>query len=358
MTIAEPHRPNGRTPGGPGGPDNPVEAGFRRLDLAPAVGQFAALNEVVDSFLGRGLLTEDVKDRLHRWAAKVKLESKGYTAAQIHNVIEQKPPEPPRVEPAVPANSFNGNVGSISFKAGGPSDPRVDDVEKPNGRGHQDPGSRAEAPQPRQSTLEAALGHAARGWLVLPVHPTSKRPLLPGDEGKGGVYLASNDPQEIRQWWARWPKALIGIRTGSTLGAFVVDFDVCVDDLTGEVFTIKGLLASLEGEIGCSLPKTWMEQTPRGGRYCYFKIPSGIEIRNRNPLKPLQHIDVKGENAYITVAPSERPDGSYHWIHSPDDTELADPPAALVDLILKRGRWEPQQPKREQRPRSQGGTGH
>jgi Bifunctional DNA primase/polymerase, N-terminal/AAA domain len=204
----------------------------------------------------------------------------------------------------------------------------------------------------RQPILEAALGYAARGWHVFPVHPETKRPLLKGDEGKGGFYLASTDPQQIVDWWKKWPKAMIGVRTGSILGAFAVDLDACQHEKTGEIFTAEGLLQSLEKEIECSLPATWTDETPRGGRHYYFKIPAGVEIRNRNPLAPLRHVDVKGEKGSVTVAPSVRPDGNeYRWITSPDDIELADPPPALVDLILKRGRWTPQDPPSSESPK-------
>jgi hypothetical protein len=70
--------------------------------------------------------------------------------------------------------------------------------------------------------LEAALGYAARGWPVFPCNPKNKQPLLAAkkDEhdkpirGTGGVSAASTDPDQIRAWWKKWPKALIGLATG------------------------------------------------------------------------------------------------------------------------------------------------
>lgn len=184
------------------------------------------------------------------------------------------------------------------------------------------------------SILDAALPLAARGWQVFPVHPKSKRPLLKGDEGKGGLYLASRDPQQIEKWWRQWPWAMIAVRTGDEF--FMVDLDV--EEGAGQG-AAEARRASVEAEIGCPLPETWCERTPRGGMHLYYRVPQGVTIGNRNGL--LSHVDVKGAGGSAIIAPSVRHDGrAYRWIKSPDDIELADPPPALIDLIVKRGRWE------------------
>ena len=77
--------------------------------------------------------------------------------------------------------------------------------------------------------LEAALHYAARGWAVFPLPPRSKEPFdkkdLHDSQGRGGFYVATTSPEIIRQWWARWPKANIGVATEAS-GLVCVDVDV------------------------------------------------------------------------------------------------------------------------------------
>jgi putative DNA primase/helicase len=113
MTTAT-AQPNGhRHPSGPAiNVDDPVEAGFRRLDLAPPDRRYAAVNEVVRSFIDRGLLTAEVKKRLYQWVDKVRLESRGgYTSAQIRNIIEQTPAKP--AAPAKPTDDLEHRTASL-----------------------------------------------------------------------------------------------------------------------------------------------------------------------------------------------------------------------------------------------------
>jgi putative DNA primase/helicase len=176
-----------------------------------------------------------------------------------------------------------------------------------------------------QAILAAALDYAPHGWPVFPCHPETKRPLIKGDRdpdtgaeipGTGGLKKASCDPARIREWWTHWPRALIGVPTGSPIGAFVVDFDAGVDPDSGEVFEADGLIASLCTEVSCDLPETWTVETPRGGRHLYFKLPEGHAPGNRAGLIP--RVDVRGEGGYVVVPPSVRADGiPYRWLRAP-----------------------------------------
>ncbi len=85
--------------------------------------------------------------------------------------------------------------------------------------------------------LEAALGFAGLGWPVFPVawptgggtcacrsgaqcqHP-AKHPLVPG-----GRRAATVDQRQIRDWWAHWPSAGVGMLTGAPSGLAVLDVD-------------------------------------------------------------------------------------------------------------------------------------
>jgi putative DNA primase/helicase len=200
--------------------------------------------------------------------------------------------------------------------------------------------------------LAAALEYAARGWPVFPCHPKTKRPLTPKGEdaegkanGSGGLKLATTDAQKITVWWMQFPKALIGVRCGPPIGAFVVDFDAGIDEETGEIFEAEALIENLEHAIEAKLPETWTVATPRGGRHLYFQLPKDAPIGNRAELLGKgSRIDVRGDGGYVCVPPSARPDGKgYAWLLAPKiKGELpAKPPQSLIDCVLRQGKFEP-----------------
>ena len=77
------------------------------------------------------------------------------------------------------------------------------------------------------SPLEAALAYAEQGLKVFPCREKDdgdykvKAPYI-----AGGFKSASDDPDQIRQWWAKFPNALIGLVTGRESGLVVIDIDV------------------------------------------------------------------------------------------------------------------------------------
>ena len=80
--------------------------------------------------------------------------------------------------------------------------------------------------------LDEALQYAARGWRVFPLHDTSsgkcscgKACASPGKHPRTrhGVKDATTDAKQILAWWKRWPRANIGLATGS--GLVVIDID-------------------------------------------------------------------------------------------------------------------------------------
>src|SRR5437762_216479 len=73
--------------------------------------------------------------------------------------------------------------------------------------------------QPRGSLSEAALQYARDGWLVFPLF--GKAPL----KGSNGHRDATTDLEKIRAWWRTYPRANIGLATGSLSGLIVLDVD-------------------------------------------------------------------------------------------------------------------------------------
>ena len=179
----------------------------------------------------------------------------------------------------------------------------------------------------KATMLDHALALAGQGFAVFPANPSNKKSLI-----KAWQENATKDPDQIRQWWTRWPRALIGAPTGWGCDLWVLDLDAKVDEATGEVIEVADLIAIVEAAIGEPLPQTLATATPRGGRHFFYRMPSdGREVRNRNPL--MENIDVRGEGGYVILPPSERADGAvYRWAVDVDPVEA---PESLLDLVIK-----------------------
>jgi hypothetical protein len=94
----------------------------------------------------------------------------------------------------------------------------------------------------------------------------------------------------IRDWWVRFPDALIGVPTGAASGLLVIDIDPDGIDF-------------LLGEYGELLEETGLlHKTPRGFHYL-FRTPAGLPIRcSVGKLAP--GVDVRGEGGYIIWWPA------------------------------------------------------
>lgn len=208
--------------------------------------------------------------------------------------------------------------------------------------------------------LDHALAYAARGWPVFPCDPRqdppgtrpsrkrSKSPLVAGpdrDEAgekiprTGGLYRATTDEAQIRDWWGHRPDALIGVPTGRALGLFVIDLD------PRDGASLADVEARLTAEIG-TLPPAPRSITQSGGAHLWFRVPERGEIP-RNGAKRIDGVDWRGEGGYVIVPPSVMADGAaYRWVIEPEETPFPEAPAALLDLIFKRGRFA-DAPKRQ-----------
>jgi hypothetical protein len=162
---------------------------------------------------------------------------------------------------------------------------------------------------------------------VLPLKPGDKTPIT-----AHGLKDATTNENRITQWWDRWPDANIGIATGEEAGFWVLDID-------GEEGSVS--LLSLQKETA-PIPETLEQKTGGGGRQLFFRWPAKKEIRNKQNFRP--HIDVRGNGGYVVVPPSLHPSGQrYDWPYG-IDTEIADAPAALLDVLAPKKRnvppWE------------------
>jgi hypothetical protein len=173
--------------------------------------------------------------------------------------------------------------------------------------------------------LDAALAYARHGIPVLPVHTPvpgggcscgragcerpGKHPRL-----RHGLTEASTDPQRIEHWWARWPQANVGLRTG-----FVMDV-ADVDSAEGR--------DGLRHLLGGTLP-AGPEVRTGGGGWHYWFAPLG----HGNRVRLLPGVDWRGTGGYVIAPPSGHARGAaYSWLRRPG-AELPVATAALAELV-------------------------
>jgi hypothetical protein len=161
--------------------------------------------------------------------------------------------------------------------------------------------------------LAAALDLAAQGWAVFPCKwtgPHAKAPMT-----VNGHRNATTDPDKIKLWWDKWPRAMIGAPVPEPL--LVID----VDPRNG------GSLQELERLTG-PLPETLIVWSGRndGGQHLYFLRPPGRLTSTRLP----EGLDLK-VNGYCIVPPSIHPATGmpYRW----EEHSIAAVPNGLLNLL-------------------------
>jgi hypothetical protein len=152
--------------------------------------------------------------------------------------------------------------------------------------------------------LTAALGYAARGWFVFPLHTpvaggcscrnTKCNSVGKQPRTKNGFLDATTDQGQIRQWWSKWPDANIGIRTGSVSGLLVVDVDEKNGKHGGEN------LAAIAAPFG-GLPAT-PTATTGSGQHLFFRHPDAAVRGSASKLA--DGVDVRADGGYVVAAPS------------------------------------------------------
>jgi hypothetical protein len=183
--------------------------------------------------------------------------------------------------------------------------------------------------------LDAALGYAARGIPVYPVHwprPTPggatlacscprgaacdrpvKHPLV-----RHGIHDATTDPTQLQRWWHRWPPASLGLATGVVFDALDIDGPAGL-----------AALRQLARTAGLRLPGP-LVATGGGGWHHWFR-PTG---RGNRPPRGLAHVDWRGRGGCVLAPPSRHiSGGSYRWLRDLDHAPLPEVPAALRALL-------------------------
>jgi hypothetical protein len=145
--------------------------------------------------------------------------------------------------------------------------------------------------------LRFALWYASIGR---PVFPCDWRP---GDHAKApmvpppGFRLATTDPQQVCDWWIRWPDALIG----SPVPGHLICLDI--DPRKG------GSIAALEALANEPLNETEFVMSGRGdgGVHLFYHRPEGY-ISSTYLRRVCPGIDIKLDTGYTILPPSPHPD--------------------------------------------------
>lgn len=168
------------------------------------------------------------------------------------------------------------------------------------------------------SLLQAAFDYGRRGFSIFPCSQ-DKAPLTPH-----GYLDASPDLRKIRQWWAQFPNASIGISCKAS-GLIVID----TDPRNGGLHTLQALEQEHE-PLPTTLTSLTGLQNDCRGTHRYYRAPEG-GIKVKGTLGT--GIDVK-HAGYVIAAPSRHESGvCYQWINP--YAPIAPLPAWIHKLIIR-----------------------
>ena len=162
--------------------------------------------------------------------------------------------------------------------------------------------------------LQAAMDYAGRGLSVIPVRGEDKKPFISWEE----YQKRRATPEEIRTWWAKYPKAMIGIVCGEISGIFVIDCD--------NTEAYERIQKALPDSFLCPIAKT-----PRGW-HLWFLFALNYKVANRPRVLP--GVDIRTTGGYIIAPPSTNAEGKgYAWQEglTLGEVELATVPDALMN---------------------------
>jgi hypothetical protein len=155
------------------------------------------------------------------------------------------------------------------------------------------------------------------GWEIFPLRPRTKEPFA-----GIGVYQATSDLAQIRQWWTRWPQANVALHCGGS-GILAIDLDLYKDTFNG-----GGVLTPDDEQTVTNL-------TGNGGTHLLYKLEDGERYGNAKGNLP-SGIDIRGWGGYIVLPPSIHPNGNtYQWEdgYQPYAIPLLPLPGKLRELL-------------------------
>lgn len=169
-----------------------------------------------------------------------------------------------------------------------------------------------------------------------------------------GVRAATTDPDRIRTWWGKMPKAGVGVAAGPS-GLVVLDVDRHGGDLPAHDRILPGLTIPEDIELGsisdgldvlailCELrgaplldisPRTMTVRTPTGGLHYWYRIPEGTRWKSGSSALGWQ-LDVKAGWGYAVAPGTATAKGMYSALG--ESRTVAELPAWLAADLKRTG---------------------
>jgi predicted RNA-binding Zn-ribbon protein involved in translation (DUF1610 family) len=203
-------------------------------------------------------------------------------------------------------------------------------------------------------SLEYALRYAAAGLRVHPLYevdPATQVCACPagaectekqrGKHPRLGAWQqkATTNAEEVRAWWSRWPRAGVGLATGSASRCWVLDLDGPEAGAWYEAQVQKH-----------GLTRTLGVHTSRGF-HLYWRWPADAVVKNAQGLKAVgaPNVDVRGEGGYVCAPPTVHRSGHvYTWETqlAAFQREMVEAPAWLLEIVKERPKPPPKRPIR------------
>ena len=153
--------------------------------------------------------------------------------------------------------------------------------------------------------------------------------VVPVRPDKGGTYIQWKEFQgrraiedEVRDWFIKWPEAMIGIVTGPVSDLMAIDIDLykLKDNEQAKIYEL--IPKTIEGPISIS---------PEGGHHRLFRYPdNGTVVKTATGILP--GLDIKALKGIVTMPPSINQDGNPHrWM---GNNSLKDKALMLLDPII------------------------
>lgn len=161
--------------------------------------------------------------------------------------------------------------------------------------------------------LEHALEWIRDGFFVFPIYEImpdgncacgKQKCKSPGKHPRvsGGCKVATNNSDQIRRWWSRWPNANIGAATGEEYDVVVID----VDDKNNGLENFQKLKNKYPQEF--SPNHTRSHVTGGGGIHLIYSYPYQIKVKNSQG-KICKGVDVRGDGGYVLLPSSNHYSG-------------------------------------------------
>jgi hypothetical protein len=166
------------------------------------------------------------------------------------------------------------------------------------------------------SALTEALRYAGQGYAVLPCVPGAKEPAA-----AGGVYAATTDTEQLKQWWRWWPEANVAVAAKPSRLVFV-DLDRRRD------FDGVWNFAELLDRHELAWPATRTTATPSNSRHLWFTAPADSDLVGRTLAPGVQLI----ANGYALAPPSTVSGRRYRFAA---DLPLIELPTPIANLCRR-----------------------